>query len=126
LLALVAAAFGLGLLKVANTFALPLPVCGFRQWTDLPCAGCGSTRAVLALSGGDIAGAWRWNPLATVAVCGAILGLATWLWDRRFGTAMAPAAARCLRPWLSWKALAALLGLNWLYLLLNGAHWPGL
>src|SRR5690349_6936182 len=42
---------------------LPWPVCTFRQLTGLPCITCGATRASLALLHGDLAAAWRLNPL---------------------------------------------------------------
>ena len=38
--------------------------CGFARVFHVPCPGCGSTRAMLALLRGDIHGLVRYNPLA--------------------------------------------------------------
>jgi hypothetical protein len=38
--------------------------CAFARTFHMPCPGCGSTRAMLCLLHGDVAGALRMNPLA--------------------------------------------------------------
>lgn len=38
--------------------------CGFARIFHVPCPGCGSTRAMLALATGDLHGLVRYNPLA--------------------------------------------------------------
>ena len=38
--------------------------CGFARIFHMPCPGCGSTRAMLALASGDLHGLVRYNPLA--------------------------------------------------------------
>ena len=40
--------------------------CGFAFVFHTPCPGCGSTRAMLALAHGDLAGYVRFNPLAAL------------------------------------------------------------
>ena len=55
-------AAGLAVLTVLLT-AAQVP-CGFARIVHLPCPGCGSTRAMLALASGDLAGMVRYNPLA--------------------------------------------------------------
>jgi hypothetical protein len=40
-----------------------LPACPSRQWLEVHCAGCGSTRAVHFLLNGRFGEAWRHNPL---------------------------------------------------------------
>jgi hypothetical protein len=40
--------------------------CVFARLFHLPCPGCGSTRAVLALLGGDLHGVLRFNPFGPV------------------------------------------------------------
>jgi hypothetical protein len=41
--------------------------CWFRSMTGLPCPGCGLTRAVFAISGGEFAAAWHFNPFGYLA-----------------------------------------------------------
>jgi hypothetical protein len=50
------------------------PVCAFHQLTGLDCPGCGSLRALHQLSHGNLAAAWRFNPLLV-----ALLPMALWL-----------------------------------------------
>ena len=44
------------------------PRCWLHETTGLLCPGCGSTRALHALMHGDLRTAWRFNPLAVMAV----------------------------------------------------------
>jgi hypothetical protein len=99
--------------------ALPWPRCAFHAVTGLPCLTCGATRAALSLFHGDLAAAWRLNPLATIAIGGigvfdayaaVVLALRG---PRLRGQLTSPQARRALR------ARVAALGLvNWTYLLL--------
>jgi len=50
------------------------PVCALHQMTGLQCPGCGSLRALHQLTHGNIAGAWRLNPLLV-----ALLPMGLWL-----------------------------------------------
>lgn len=45
--------------EVATTY----DVCLIRHFAHIPCPSCGSTRSVLALMQGDLAGGLYWNPL---------------------------------------------------------------
>jgi hypothetical protein len=45
---------------------LPIPLCAFRAVTGVPCAGCGSTRALGRLARLDLPGAFAFHPLTTV------------------------------------------------------------
>lgn len=53
----------LGLLLGAAAAAGWAPGCPVRSWTGLKCPGCGSGRAMAALMGGDLPGAFYWNAL---------------------------------------------------------------
>ncbi|HVJ90994.1 MAG TPA: DUF2752 domain-containing protein [Labilithrix sp.] len=68
----ISVAFGaMGLLLFAN--GVP---CAFAGLFHTPCPGCGSTRAVLALLHGDLAGVLRHNPIGpVVAVLAATLAV---------------------------------------------------
>jgi hypothetical protein len=59
-----AAIFAAGLAVVTYLLSAAQVPCGFARIVHLPCPGCGSTRAMLALASGDLAGLVRYNPLA--------------------------------------------------------------
>jgi hypothetical protein len=103
---------------LASRAAALVPPCLFRSVTGLPCPTCGGTRAGVALSRLDLAGAFAFNPLVTIGGIAFLLG----------GIA-AGAAALAGRP-LSEPSryglrvrLAALLAvaLNWAWLLLRSS-----
>lgn len=54
-----------------------LNACMFLRLTGLPCPSCGSTRAVLALTRGEILRAFAWNPLITAFLATLVLYLGT-------------------------------------------------
>ena len=58
------------------TPGIRLPLCVFKIVTGIPCPTCGLTRAVMALSRGDLDRALFMNPLATVAGVAALAYLA--------------------------------------------------
>jgi hypothetical protein len=103
--------------RVAEAWHLPLPLCGFKVITGLPCAFCGSTRAAFAAAHLDLTTAVRLNPLACLMGAAVVGAFFAWAADRWFGTR----CGRWLRrrsgwPW-PWIGLGALL-INWLYLLI--------
>ena len=61
-----------GLCTCALWFALgfPWPGCAFHAITGLPCLTCGATRATMQFFHGDFLGAWSWNPLVFLILCG--------------------------------------------------------
>ena len=75
LLLALAGAGAVAAIAVAPVFAPFAPVCPFHAWTGLPCPGCGSTRAVLALAAGDPLGALAFHPLLALGFV--VLGLAS-------------------------------------------------
>ena len=66
----------LAVLVVSLLFApgsLPdLPLCNFREWTGLPCIGCGMTRAFCAIGHGKFSSAWEYNPLGFLFYAAAV------------------------------------------------------
>jgi hypothetical protein len=51
-------------------FGLPWPRCVFHDLSGFPCVTCGATRAAIAFFHGNIATAWKWNPLVFAFLCG--------------------------------------------------------
>lgn len=68
---------GLGLATryLARRGELDITLCPFHRFTGLPCFACGSTRGVLSLLGGDVAGAFAFNPLVLVVLSAAGVAL---------------------------------------------------
>jgi hypothetical protein len=101
-------------------FSLGLPTlrCPFLAVTGYPCLTCGATRCLLAFLHGNFFGAWLWNPLAFVALCGVVL------FDLYAAIVLIARAPR-LR-FVDWtrteknavrSAIVAVILLNWIYLL---------
>lgn len=70
------------------------PTCPFLYLTGWYCPGCGSLRALHALTHLDVATALDRNPLATVALVGLVVGFVRWaarLWSGRPRPGLAPA-----------------------------------
>jgi hypothetical protein len=110
------AAVAVGVLRLD---ALPFTVCFFKLATGLPCATCGSTRALGRLFQGDLAGAFAMNPLATAGMMAlvpwAAVDLALLTRRKAFGLELGPPAARVARV----AAVAAVFA-NWAYLVAAG------
>jgi hypothetical protein len=111
------AMLALWLLRWAVETGLPMPKCGFREATGLPCPACGSTRVLAALVGGNMVGAWRLNPLGTVLMVGcALAGVVRLTGHTARLRLLSSPERRRTAGWL----LAALVLVNWLYLISRG------
>lgn len=64
----------LALAPFGERLAAALPACPLHAVTGLPCPGCGTTRAALALAAGDPVAAFAANPLAALGWVAAIGG----------------------------------------------------
>ena len=118
-LAFVGAVLLIGLL-VAALHLCGVRVCLFHRLTGYPCLTCGGTRALAALTVGDVCGAFRIQPLVTALA----VGYAGWL---AVNAACWITRRQCLSVELSSrekKMLAAILVIlavcNWVYLLRCG------
>ena len=109
----------LALARVSVEWNLPLPLCGLKRLTGIPCPFCGGGRCFQAGSSFAFLDALRWNPLVFLGGVATTLWFSVWLADRLFhqrwlGT---------LRPWLYAPALKPLLigamVSNWIYLCLT-------
>jgi hypothetical protein len=59
---------------LAPALAAGVPACAFHALAGIPCPTCGGTRALLALARWDVAGAFVWNPLVTLAALAFVAG----------------------------------------------------
>lgn len=75
LLAAIAVIAAASLLELRGTTRIALPgspyvlpeLCTLKRNVGIPCPGCGMTRAFVCLAHGDVAAAWRFNPVALIA-----------------------------------------------------------
>lgn len=95
-------------------------ICLFHRLTGVPCMTCGATRATAMLLQGDVLGAVRLQPLATLG--GVIVGLAFAVYSavlivgrRVVRVRLEPHEGRVL-----WMTLLMLAVLNWIYLVRSG------
>jgi hypothetical protein len=98
--------------------ALPSPRCAFLAVTGLPCVTCGATRSMIALLHGNLLGAVRWNPLASLMFGGLVI------FDLYAAIVLVGQTARLrIVDWTVTEknvariAAISLLALNWIYLL---------
>jgi hypothetical protein len=106
-------ALALAIALATGFFQIALPQCTFKTLTGLPCAFCGSTRALRALGHFHFVDAFWFNPLATLGVFGAFAcaALAT-LTPQRFSR-----IAFRVKRWPLLPLGIALVILNWLFVL---------
>lgn len=113
------------LLLAARTYdAWPVkaPQCSLRTLTGVPCVGCGGTRAMKALSRGELGEAAGFNPLVVLAVAVIVLWF---VWTvstiklARYQTGAGGGVSQTAsKPGKWWGVvISVLLLLNWLYLL---------
>lgn len=106
---------------LASGLAAAAPACPLKTFTGLPCPGCGTTRAALALGRLDVVGAFAVSPLAaagwTLLVAGGLVAGTLALAGRELP---APSRLDGRRLW-AWRVavVTAVMG-NWLYMLWAG------
>lgn len=113
---------GLGALALAR-FA-PLDQlgyhCPFHLITGLPCVGCGGTRALIALTHGELGAALALNPLAVLLAACFLLFVAYAIGALWLGRRWRPQPTRAQAFALRASAIGAVAA-NWIYLLLTRA-----
>jgi hypothetical protein len=100
---------------------LPHPGCGLKRLTGLPCPGCGGLRGLAVLAEGKVGPALELNPLLAGGCLLMLTGLPVALFDAFLNR------GRMIGRWqrllehrhLGW-AMAAVVALNWVYLLMVG------
>lgn len=99
---------------MAHAMGIDAPTtCPLRSLTGIPCPTCGSTRMVLALGQGNLAGAIAYNPLMfLVTIAGLGWLVLRFAFRRRIVWALSPTRLR-----LAIAALIVAVLANWAYLL---------
>jgi Protein of unknown function (DUF2752) len=99
---------------------LPRVICPFRHVTGIPCVTCGGTRALLALTRGDVQAALFWNPLVAVIAIAVLIFL---VYAAVVTALRAPRVRvrlgerdRVLFRAAAWAAIAG----NWVFLIIQG------
>jgi len=95
-------------------------VCPFHALTGLPCPTCGTTRALAALSGGRLAAALAWNPLAAVAAVSCFLAGAASTARRVAGLPAFTLETTSKERTSVRVAAVMVVGANWAYLVARG------
>ena len=103
--------------RVAMQWNLPLPACGFKRLTGVPCPFCGGTRALRSAAEFDLGTAFQFNPLVFLAGGAVILWFGLWLSDRFLAKPVQPRIKAQLERWpVGWIAGGLVLA-NWAYLI---------
>lgn len=92
------------------------PGCVLKGLTGVPCPTCGSTRALVHLSHGDIVLAFLMNPLVTIALIGAVLSFLTSLITLAFDLPRITCLLTDKEKSLARAAVVMLLLAQWAYL----------
>lgn len=105
---------GAGIVWWLFATGLPLPGCPLKATSGLPCVGCGSTRAVRAIMGGDFWTAFTLNPLTSLT---ALAGVAWIIYAVSVAGRRVPRwRVQAFTGWSRW-VLWLLLGANWAYVI---------
>ncbi len=104
-LALAGAATAAVVVHVLDPATGAYPTCPFLALTGWWCPGCGSLRAVHALSDGDLGTALARNPATVLAV---LVSAALWAQWARASVTGTPLRVPRVPPWLAWTMLVAL------------------
>jgi Protein of unknown function (DUF2752) len=113
---LAAALLVLGGVRLIPHLPIPLPACGLRTLTGIPCPLCGGTRCLMAWSHLEITQAFRFNPLVATGCLAVGFWLFLSLLDAWSGRNWAGSVTARLqhKPWPGILAAAAVV--NWIYL----------
>lgn len=108
---------GAGMVRAATQWNVPLPVCGFRRMTSLPCPLCGGTRTVRSIAELDFGTAFVMNPLVAAGFGLVVIWCVFWGLDKLNVTHVMPLIQRHLAKWPATALLFFLVLINWAYLI---------
>ena len=100
---------------------LPVPPCGLKTLTGVPCPFCGGTRSAAALAQFDVVAALRWNPMVTAGLLLAA-GLSLFAMVLPYDSPLRRGWRRLVRPAVrrfGWPVALGLAAANWIYLLVT-------
>jgi hypothetical protein len=104
--------------RIAGLDGLAVRLCLLKLLTGIPCPTCGSTRALGRLAALDLTGALSFNPAVTFLWLALVVLSVSRLLTGRPRRPTARLLGRCR--WQLGAGLAAVLLLNWSYLVLRG------
>lgn len=78
---------------------IPMPPCPLYGLTGILCPGCGSTRALITLLNGDLAAAWRFNPMMVVFLPVLLWGAVSQIWIAATGKTLSRIALPAVTGW---------------------------
>jgi Protein of unknown function (DUF2752) len=96
-----------------------LPPCLFRAVTGIPCPSCGTTRSLVHLAHGDIAGSLILNPLFSLAMIAALFLLFARLTFLPFNRSMITLTHSGREGTLLRAGMAVIFLANWIYLMVS-------
>ena len=118
-IALAGLASAILLVMLAERFQTPMPFCGLRRLTGVPCPGCGSIRSLLAWAELQPLDALQLNPLLFSGMIGITVWSLAQLLNRRMGARLNLALSTLgYSRWFVRIVMTSLV-LNWLYLCLT-------
>lgn len=105
--------------RVYDNLPVHAPECGFRTALGIPCLSCGGTRSMQALANGNVADALKLNPAVVIGILATVVWLGIGIRRFRRGFTEPAPAAMSRRIKLVSLSIAAVLFLNWIYLILT-------
>jgi hypothetical protein len=113
----------IAILALASAWLLPvqdvLPSCPFRSFTGIPCPTCGTTRSLVLLAHGDIAGSLVLNPLFSLAIISALIFFFASLARLPFNRSSLTLTYTRREGSLLRTGITAFVLANWIYLIVN-------
>lgn len=118
-LVLLALAGGALAVNLAMRWKLPLPFCGLRELTGIPCPACGSTRSLLAWTHLEPINAFLFNPLFFLICLGVIAWALLRAMERITGRSLLSRWEGFIERLPALRIALGLLVANWVYLYLT-------
>lgn len=109
----------LGLAHIYDNLPVHAPDCRFKATLGIPCLSCGGTRSMQAFADGNFVDALRFNPAVVLGILASVVWLAIGIRRFRKGYTEPSPARMSRRIKIVSLTLAAVLVVNWIYLILT-------